>query len=333
MEAEVLFFDTKNYDKEYFNKANENFGFKLKYLKNHLNTDTVSLVNGYKAICTFVNDDLSASVTKELVDQGVELIALRCAGYNNVDLKSIENKIKVVRVPAYSPNAVAEHTLALIFSLNRKTYRSYMRTRDNNFTIGGLMGFDLVNKTAGIIGAGSIGKIVAEALKALGMEVLVYDKYEDKDWASGKGIRYVDLAELFKRSDVISLHCPLTPENHYLINDESIASMKDGVMIINTGRGGLINTKALINGLKSKKIGYAGLDVYEEEDKYFFEDLSDSGVDDDMLSRLLSFPNVLVTSHQGFFTHEAITNIANTTLQNIKDYFDGNELKNEVIYT
>ena len=329
---EILFFDSKNYDKEFFSVANKSFNFPLKFLKNQLNIDTASLVKGYEVICTFVNDDLSSDVAKVLVENGVKLVALRCAGYNNVELKAFSSKIKIVRVPSYSPNAVAEHTLALIFSLNRKTYRSYVRTRDNNFAISGLMGFDLINKSAGIIGTGKIGRLVAEFLNALGMKVLVYDVHENTEWACQHNITYVELPELFYRSDIISLHCPLTRENHHLINHKSIDMMKEGVMLINTGRGGLIDTRSLIDGLKSKKIGYAGLDVYEEEDKYFFEDLSDLGVDDDMLSRLLSFPNVLVTSHQGFFTREAFTNIANTTLQNIASYFNKGSLNNEIFF-
>jgi D-lactate dehydrogenase len=280
--------------------------------------------------CIFVNAVADAPVIDELVANGVKLIALRCAGYNNVDLNATRDRIKVVRVPAYSPYAVAEHTLALMLTLNRKTHRAYNRTREGNFALSGLMGFDMYGKTAGIIGTGKIAKILIKTLRSMGMEILAYDLFPDNDFAAREGIKYVSLDELYANSDIISLHCPLTKETEYIINDEAIAKMKNGVMMINTGRGKLIDTQALIKGLKSKKIGSAGLDVYEEESEYFFEDRSNRVMDDDVLARLLSFNNVVVTSHQAFFTQEALENIAETTLKNIQDFIEGRELINEV---
>ncbi len=257
---------------------------------------------------------------------------MRSAGFNNVDMATAYNKIKVVRVPEYSPHAIAEHTLALMLCLNRKIHRAYWRTRDSDFSLHGFMGFDMYRKTAGVIGTGKIGKTVVSLLLGLGMKVIGYDLFPDKNFAKETGIKYVSLEEIYKTSDVITLHCPLTKETEHMINEESVAKMKDGVMIINTGRGKLINTKHLIDGLLSGKIGYAGLDVYEEEGEYFYEDFSDKVLTDDILARLLSFNNVIVTSHQAFFTKEAMGNIVETTLQNISDYFNGSVLKNEVIY-
>jgi D-lactate dehydrogenase len=245
-------------------------------------------------------------------------------------LEAAENRIKIVRVPAYSPYATAEHTLALMLTLNRKIHKAYSRTREGNFSLDGLIGFDMHGKTAGIIGTGKIAKILIQALRGMGVNVIAYDLYPDLEFAQQMNVRYLSLDELYQQADFISLHCPLNKETEYLINEKSIARMKDGVMIINTGRGKLINTNALIKGLKSKKIGAAGLDVYEEESDYFFEDRSNNVIDDDVLARLLSFNNVIVTSHQAFFTHEALQNIANTTLQNIQDFVDGKPLVNEV---
>jgi D-lactate dehydrogenase len=328
----IIFFDTKEYDREFFNAANKKYGFDIKYLNNRLGSDTVSLTKGYQVVCAFVNDNLKQEVARILIKNRIKLIALRCAGYNNVDFKTLYRKIHVVRVPAYSPHAVAEHTIAMILALNRKIHRAYYRTRDSNFAISGFIGFDMYGKTAGIIGTGKIGKIVSEILRSFGMQALVYDLYPDQNWAAGSGAEYVDLKQIYQKSDIISLHCPLTPENVHMINAASISRMKKGVMIINTGRGALIDTRELIKGLKSKKIGYAGLDVYEEEEKYFFEDFSDRGVDDDILSRLLTFPNVLITSHQAFFTREALHNIAETTLANIKAFYHNQPLENEICY-
>ncbi len=331
MKTKIAFFDTKPYDEATFRKVNEQYGFDIRFYKGHLNHDNVLLSKGADVVCIFVNAIADAEVVNELVSNGVKLIALRCAGYNNVDLKATKNRIKVVRVPAYSPHAVAEHTLALMLTLNRKTHKAYSRTRDGNFALNGLMGFDMYGKTAGIIGTGKIAKILIQILRSIGMNVLAYDLYPDLEFAKQYDIRYTSLDELYSQSDIISLHCPLTKETEYIINEDSISKMKEGVMIINTGRGKLIHTHSLIEGLKSKKIGSAGLDVYEEESDYFFEDHSNIVMDDDILARLLSFNNVIVTSHQAFFTKEALENIAKTTLQNIQDFIDGKELVNEVI--
>lgn len=330
MSVKVAFFDTKPYDEASFRKTNERFGFDIRYHKGHLNRDNVMLTKGADVACIFVNAVADADVINELVANDVKLIALRCAGYNNVDLKAANGRIKVVRVPAYSPYAVAEHTLALMLTLNRKTHKAYSRTREGNFALNGLMGFDMHGKTAGIIGTGKIAKILIQILRGMGMNILAYDVYPDAEFAKQYDVTYTSLDELYRGSDIISLHCPLTKETEYIINEDSIAKMKDGVMIINTGRGKLIHTHALIEGLKDKKIGSAGLDVYEEESEYFFEDHSNFVMDDDILARLLSFNNVIVTSHQAFFTKEAMQNIAETTLQNIQDFVEGKVLVNEV---
>lgn len=327
----IAFFGTKPYDEESFNKVNEKFGLEIKYFKGHLNKNNVMLTQGADAVCIFVNDTADADVLHEMANNGVKLLALRCAGYNNVDLGAAQaNGITVVRVPAYSPYAVAEYTVALMLSLNRKIPRATWRTRDGNFSLHGLMGFDMHGKTVGIIGTGKIAKILIQILKGFGMNILAYDLYPDYNFAREHQVVYTTLDELYHSSDIISLHCPLTDATKYLINDYSISKMKDGVMIINTGRGQLIHTNALIEGLKNKKIGYAGLDVYEEESEYFYEDKSDKIIDDDILARLLSLPNVIVTSHQAFFTKEAMHNIATTTLENIKAFREGKFLENEV---
>jgi len=328
----IAFFDTRPYDREFFDISNRDFGFEIKYFSPHLTIDTAAMASGFDAVCAFVNDKLTSGVLDILESSSTKLIALRCAGYNNVDLLAAYGKIHVVRVPSYSPHAIAEHTVALMLSLNRKIHKAYARTRDSNFTLNGLLGFDMYGKTAGVIGTGQIGKIVAAILSGFGMKVLAFDPFPDAAFAGEKNIRYTDIDTLLSSSDIITLHSPLTPENKHLINDRTIAAMKRGVMIINTGRGKLIDTKALINGLKSGVIGYAGLDVYEEESEYFFEDLSNSVMNDDVLARLLTFPNVLVTSHQAFFTSDALTNIANTTLNNIKTYFDTDKCPNEICY-
>ena len=330
MKPKIAFFDTKSYDKAFFLEKNQQYGFEIKFYKSHLSKDNAILAKGSDVVCIFVNAEVDADVIDILVENGVKLIALRCAGYNNVDLKAAKNRIKVVRVPAYSPHSIAEYTLALILTLNRKIHRAYNRTREGNFALEGLMGFEMKGKTAGIIGTGKIGKIVAQILKNMGMNVLVYDLYPDTEFAEKNDIQYTSLDELYRNSDIISLHCPLTKETEYLINKDSINKMKEGVMIINTGRGKLINTKDLIEGLKDKKVGYAGLDVYEEEGDYFYEDYSNIVIDDDILARLLTFNNVIVTSHQAFFTKEALSEIARITLQNIQDFFDGKPLVNEV---
>ena len=331
MSYKIAFFGAKPYDIASFDKVNEKYNYDIKYFKGHLNPNNVVLTQDVDAVCIFVNDTADAAVIDAMADNGVKLLALRCAGFNNVDLEAAKGKLPVVRVPAYSPYAVAEYSLALMLSLNRKIHRAYWRTRDGNFSLNGLMGFDMHGKTVGIIGTGKIAKILIRILKGLGMHILAYDVYPDYKFAEEEGITYTTLDELYKSSDIISLHCPLTEQTRYIINDDSIAKMKDGVMIINTGRGQLIHTNALIEGLKEKKISAAGLDVYEEEGGYFYEDKSDKIIDDDVLARLLSFNNVIVTSHQAFFTKEAMHNIAETTLQNIEDFRQNRPLVNEVI--
>ena len=331
MAYKIAFFGAKPYDIASFDKVNEKYNYDIRYYKGHLNPNNVVLTQGVDAVCIFVNDTADATVIDAMVDNGVKLLALRCAGFNNVDLKAAKGKLPVVRVPAYSPYAVAEYSLALMLSLNRKIHRAYWRTRDGNFSLNGLMGFDMHGKTIGIIGTGKIAKILIRMLKGFGMRILAYDLYPDLKFAEEEGFSYVSLDELYRESDIISLHCPLTDQTKYMINKDSISKMKDGVMIINTGRGQLINTNDLIEGLKEKKIAAAGLDVYEEEGEYFYEDKSDKIIDDDILARLLSFNNVIVTSHQAFFTREALHNIAETTLQNIDDFRHHRPLVNEVI--
>ena len=320
----IAFFDTKPYDRIYFDKLNRDF--ELVYFESRLRPESVKLAEGCRAVCAFVNDDIGAATVRSLADIGVEMVAMRCAGYNNVALKEAAGKLRVVRVPAYSPYAVAEHAMGMILMLNRKLHKAYIRTRDFNFSLNGLIGFDLHGKTAGVIGTGKIGRSFIDICRGFGMEVIANDPFP----AEGSGIDYVSREELFRRSDIISLHCPLTDATRYMIDGAAIGRMKPGVMLINTGRGQLIHTEALIEGLKEKKIGAAGLDVYEEEAAYFYEDTSDRIMDDDVLARLLSFNNVVMTSHQGFFTREALDNIAHTTLQNINDFAVHRELRNEV---
>jgi len=332
MKPKIAFFDTKPYDKEYFNEINKTYHFDITYFRNHLTPENILLAKGFNIIIIFVNDLINEKMMKTLADFGIKLIALRSSGFNNIDLKSALGKIKIVRVPAYSPNAIAEHTVALMLSLNRKIHRAYFRTRDADFSLHGLLGFDMYGKTAGVIGTGRIGKALIKILKGFDMKVIAYDKYPDEKFAKEIQIDYLPLEEIFKQSDIISLNCPLTKETEYLINRDTIALMKKGVMIINTGRGKLIKTSDLIHALKSGKIGSAGLDVYEEESKFFFEDLSDRVLTDDILARLLTFNNVIITSHQGFFTREALYNIAQTTMQNIQDFIDNKPLVNEVCF-
>ena len=321
MAYKIAFFGAKPYDIASFDKVNEKYNYDIRYYKGHLNPNNVVLTQDTDVVCIFVNDTADAAVIDAMVDNG----------FNNVDLKAAKGKLPVVRVPAYSPYAVAEYSLALMLSLNRKIHRAYWRTRDGNFSLNGLMGFDMHGKTIGIIGTGKIAKILIRLLKGFGMRILAYDLYPDMKFAGEEGISYVSLDELYRESDIISLHCPLTDQTKYMIDKDSIDKMKEGVMIINTGRGQLINTNDLIEGLKEKKIAAAGLDVYEEEGEYFYEDKSDKIIDDDVLARLLSFNNVIVTSHQAFFTKEALHNIAETTLQNIEDFRCHRPLVNEVI--
>lgn len=330
MALRIAFFDAKSYDIESFNVVNKDYNFDIRYYQERLSISTVPLAKGADVVCIFVNAECDAQVIDELVNNGVKLIALRCAGFNNVDLKAAEGRIRVTRVPAYSPHAVAEYAVSLMLSLNRKIYRAVNRTRDGNFTLNGLLGFDMYGKTAGVIGMGRIAKELIKILHGFGMNVMAYDLYPDHEFAKQYDVKVVSLDELYANSDIISLHCPLTPDTKFLINQDSIAKMKKGVMIINTGRGKLINTEDLIEGLRSKQVGSAGLDVYEEEREYFYEDKSDKMIDDDVLARLLMVPNVVLTSHQAFFTAEALHNIAVSTLDSVKEFAEGKDLTCEV---
>lgn len=321
----IAFFDTKSYDRESFSNFNDE-EFNIRFFENKLNRDTVSMAACCDAVCAFVNDTIDKYVIEQLEKFGVKILALRCAGYNNVDLKYARGRLCVVRVPAYSPYAVAEHAMGMILMLNRKIHRAYIRTRDHNFSLEGLTGFDLNGKTVGIIGTGKIGIAFSNICKGFGMEILGYDPYENKDF-DGK---YETLENLLKKSDIISLHCPLTKDNKYFINDETVKMIKKGAYIINTSRGKLIDTQSLITGLKSGRIGAAGLDVYEEETELFFEDFSDEIIKDDTLSNLISMPNVIVTSHQAFLTREALDAIAKTTLENLKSFFNTGSCENEI---
>ena len=315
----LAFFDTKPYDIPGFDRYAVPAGIEIKYYEPRLNIDTVSLAAGFDAVCVFVNDNVTAQVVDKLHELGVKAILLRCAGFNNVDLKACAGKLRVFRVPAYSPHAVAEHAMALLLTVNRRIHKAHIRTREFNFSLQGLTGFDLYGKTVGVIGTGKIGRVFADICKGFGMKVLAYDKYPNPQ----ANLNYVELDELFEKSDVISLHCPLTVETDHLIRSGSIRRMKDGVVIVNTSRGGLVNTEDLIQGLKSGKIGAACLDVYEEEGDVFYEDLSGHILRDDKLVRLISMPNVIVTSHQAFLTREALDNIAATTVSNMTRFFAG----------
>lgn len=328
----IAFYSSKPYDRRAFDSANQTRGseHEINYLDARLSSATTALAQGADAVCVFVNDTLDAKTLEELKEQGVRVIALRCAGFNNVDLAQAESLgLPVVRVPAYSPYAVAEHAVALILCLNRKTYRSYNRVREHNFDLNGLLGFDLHGKTIGVIGTGKIGEVFCRILQGFGCKVLAYDVQENPACLE-MGVRFVELPELFSSSDVISLHCPLTPETRHLIDDEALGHMKPGVMIINTSRGAIIDTSAAIRGLKQGKIGGLGLDVYEEEGDLFFEDLSGEVLQDDVFARLLTFPNVLLTGHQAFFTAEALQAIAETTLSNLSQIERGETCENRV---
>lgn len=326
----TLFFNTKIYDKQYFNSFNEEYHHELHFTDVPLHKDTAILAKGFECVCIFVNDIADATVIDILASHGVKLLALRCAGYNNVDIQATkQHGLTVVRVPAYSPYSVAEHTLALILTLNRKTHRAYNRIKEGNFALNGLMGFDLYGKTAGIIGLGKIGLVTGSILKGFGCKVLGYDISKNPE-CDTLGIEFTSLDNIYTQCDIISLHCPLNPQTYHLINHNSIARMKKGVMLINTSRGGLIDTKAVIKALKTEQIGYLGLDVYEEEADLFFEDLSGKVIQDDLFMRLLSFPNVLITGHQAFFTENALKKIAQVTLQNITDYEAHHTLANTV---
>ena len=315
----LAFFDAKPYDKPGFDAYAADAGLDIKYFETKLNEDTVSLARGFDGVCVFVNDTVNAKVVDALYQMGVKVIALRCAGFNNVDTRACFGKLHVFRVPAYSPYAVAEHAMALLLTVNRHTNKAYIRTRDFNFSLSGLTGFDLHGKTVGVVGTGKIGRIFADICKGFGMHVLAYDKFPNPD----SGLSYVELPELLEQADVISLHCPLTDETRHMIDDDAIARMKPGVVIVNTSRGALVDTEALIEGLKSRKVGAACLDVYEEEGDLFYEDCSEEIVRDDTLVRLISMPNVIVTSHQAFLTKEALNNIAATTVDNLVKFERG----------
>lgn len=324
----VAFFDTKPYDIPGFEKSIENTGITIKFYEAKLCPDTVQLAEGYDAVCIFVNDTVDREVIDKLHVYGVKLIALRCAGYNNVDIKYCYGKIHVVHVPDYSPYAVAEHTMALLLTLVRRTHKAYNRTREFNFSLNGFTGFDLHGKTVGIIGTGKIGTVFGDICRGFGMRTVAYDPYPKEN----AGFEYLPLDELFEQSDIISLHCPLTSETKHMIDEQAIARMKKGVIIINTSRGALIDSESLIKGIKERKIGGACLDVYEEEGDIFFNDLSGHIMDDDTLARLISMPNVIVTGHQAFLTEEALNNIAQTTVNNIISFFSDGTCENELCY-
>ncbi len=324
----IAFFSTKSYDKEFFKKTDSSH--KIVFYETALNKDTANLTKDFDCVCAFVNDKINKEVIKELKENGVKLIALRCAGFNNVDLQAAkEANIKVVRVPAYSPHAVAEHAVSMLLTLNRKTHKAYNRIRENNFSLERLTGFDLYEKTVGVIGTGLIGSIFCKIMLGFGCKVIAHDLFPNAELAKA-GVIYTELDSLLSSSNIISLHCPLMPETKYIINKSNFDKMKNGVMLINTSRGGLINTKDAIAALKSKKLGYLGIDVYEQEEKLFFNDLSEVIIEDDLIARLMSFPNVLITSHQGFFTKEALQQIASITLQNISDIENGKACDNEI---
>jgi len=326
----VAVFNTKSYDREYLNRYNEQTGHILVYFEAPLNNNTVNLTQGFEGVCVFVNDILDKKTIKGLAENGIKIIALRCAGFNNVDLQAArEYNIRVVRVPAYSPQAVAEHAAALILTLNRKTHKAYNRVRENNFSLERLVGFDLYGKTVGVIGTGQIGVAFSRIMLGFGCTVIASDLYESAELKQ-LGVAYRSFDEVLKVSDIISLHCPLTPETYHLLDQKAFSFMKDGVMVINTSRGALINTKDAIASLKKRKLGYLGIDVYEEEEKLFFNDLSESIIQDDEISRLMTFPNVLITAHQAFFTREALEKIATTTIQNLADFEKNVPLINEI---
>ncbi|MBQ7408638.1 MAG: 2-hydroxyacid dehydrogenase [Clostridia bacterium] len=328
----IAFFDVKPYDKQFFDKVAKERGVTVKYFETKLTEDTVTLAKGSDAVCVFVNDTVNANVIDGLYNLGIKMIALRCAGYNNVDVKHAFGKIHVFRVPAYSPYAVAEHAMAMLLTSIRRIHKAYIRTRDFNFSLNGLSGFDLNGKTVGVIGTGKIGRVFIDICKGFNMNVLAYDKYPSRELEEQNKAKYVELEELFKNSDVISLHCPLTEETYHIIDKNSIDLCKKGVVIINTSRGALVDAEHLLSAIKERKVGAACLDVYEEESELFFEDFSGHIIDDDVLARLISMPNVIVTSHQAFLTAEALENIANTTIDNLCNFIKNGECSNEICY-
>jgi D-lactate dehydrogenase len=326
----IAFFSTKSYDRKYFETVNKEFGHHLSFFEATLNPDTATLAKGYGCVCLFVNDKADKETIEKFSVNDVKLIALRSAGFNNVDLTAAaQNNIKVVRVPAYSPEAVAEHAVALILTLNRKTHKAYNRIREGNFSLEKLEGFTLHGKTVGVIGTGKIGQAFCRIMLGFGCKILAYDKFPSDEMKKA-GVSYCSMDELLQESDIISLHCPLLPETHHLINKDAFSKMKKGAMLINTSRGAVIDTAAAIEALKNEQLGYFGIDVYEQEEKLFFKDLSERIIADDMIARLIGFPNVLITSHQGFFTKEALEQIASVTLKNISDFENGAALQNEV---
>lgn len=326
----LAFFDTKPYDKPSFDKYSAEYDIEIKYFETKLNADTAELAHGFDVVCAFVNDTVDAPVIDKLCELGVKAVALRCAGFNNVDMKHAHGRIHVFRVPAYSPYAVAEHAMALLLTSIRRIHKAYIRSRDFNFSLSGLTGFDLHGKTVGVIGTGKIGRVFIDICRGFGMKVLAYDKFPAADLDNGDTVRYVGLDELFAGSDIISLHCPLTEETYHLIDGNALEKCKKGVVIINTSRGALVDAEALLAGIKSRKVGAACLDVYEEESDLFFEDNSGHILEDDTLARLISMPNVIVTSHQAFLTDDALENIAETTVKNIVDFFEKGECANEI---
>ncbi len=329
MKPKVAFFSTQAYDKVFFEKYNADFGYELDFFESQLNEHTVKLISTTDVVCVFVNDIVNHIVIQQLAEKKVKIIALRCAGFNNVDLEAAKKyNLKVCRVPAYSPEAVAEHAMAMILTLNRKTHKAYNRVREQNFSLNGLLGFDLHGKTVGVIGTGHIGKAFAKIVNGFGCKVLAFDLVPDAELEQ-LGINYVSLETIFKESNIISLHCPLNEKTKYLINKETISLMKNNVMLINTSRGALIHTSDVIHALKKGKIGYLGIDVYEQEEKLFFKDHSEDIIEDDQIQRLMSFPNVLVTAHQAFFTNEALSQIAIVTLSNIDSLLKQNDIDNK----
>jgi D-lactate dehydrogenase len=319
----VAVFNTKSYDKEYLDKANVGNLHELVYFESSLSKKAIKLAEGYDAVCVFVNDQLTPEVIDLLAAMRIKLIVLRCAGFNNVDVKSVvHNHITLLRVPAYSPHAVAEHAVALILTLNRKTHKAYNRVREGNFSIERLAGFDIAGKTTGIIGTGKIGATFATIMKGFGSSIIAYDTFPNQELIN-QGVKYLSLEEVLRNADILSLHCPLTPETYQIINKNTIGVMKRGAMLINTSRGKLVDTEAVIEALKDGRLGYVGIDVYEQEEKLFFKDLSEIIITDDKISRLMAFPNVLVTAHQAYFTDNALTQIANTTVRNITDFENG----------
>ncbi|MFN4000153.1 2-hydroxyacid dehydrogenase [Algoriphagus sp.] len=326
----IAFFSTKSYDRESFSHFLKNSGHEITYFEAKLDKHTVYLAEGHEAVCSFVNDKIDATMLKKLSQLSVKLIALRCAGYNHIDLSAAaENGIKIVRVPAYSPEAVAEHAFALILTLSRKTHKAYNRVRENNFSLEGLTGFNIHGKTIGVIGTGAIGKAFCRIAKGFGCEILAYDIFESEEMKE-LGVKYLSIDDVLRQSQIISLHCPLNPDTHHMINSKTISQLQDGVMLINTSRGALVETKAVIKALKERKIGFLGIDVYEQEEHIFFKNLSEEIMQDEQIARLMTFPNVLVTGHQAFLTKEALEQIAKITLENISAFDNGQTLINEI---